>query len=298
MTNNSPVPLTSSNTKGIFRALIATAMFAAAAALAKITVVEYHVLQILFFRQVIVFLSSLPSITQSFPASVKTSHPITHSIRLAGAFTALSCGIWAVAVLPLTVAITIGFAQVFIAALLAAVFLKESVGPHRILTIVIGFIGVVIVIRPGLDGLLNVYTLIPLLAATGAAVAVISVRKLSQTDSTATLLLYQSVLIGVLAGIPLIWLWETPDLTGLIMLVSIGLLATIGQWAGVQALRLGEASVISSIQYTQLIYVAALGFVLFDELPDKFTLSGAAIIIASAIYLLHHETHAAQKAKT
>ena len=298
MTNNSPVPLTSSNTKGIFRALIATAMFAAAAALAKIAVVEYHILQILFFRQVIVFLSSLPSITQSFPASVKTSHPITHSIRLAGAFTALSCGIWAVAVLPLTVAITIGFAQVFIAALLAAVFLKESVGPHRILTIVIGFIGVVIVIRPGLDGLLNVYTLIPLLAATGAAVAVISVRKLSQTDSTATLLLYQSVLIGVLAGIPLIWLWETPDLTGLIMLVSIGLLATIGQWAGVQALRLGEASVISSIQYTQLIYVAALGFVLFDELPDKFTLSGAAIIIASAIYLLHHETHAAQKAKT
>ena len=82
------------------------------------------------------------------------------------------------------------------------------------------------------------------------------------------------------------------------MLVSIGLLATIGQWAGVQALRLGEASVISSIQYTQLIYAAALGFVLFDELPDKFTLSGAAIIIASAIYLLHHETHAAQKAKT
>ena len=257
--------------------------------MAKVAVKDYHVLQILFFRQIVVFLSSLPAIAKSFPNSLKTQYPLDHIFRLLGAFIALSCGIWAVSVLPLTTAITIGFAQVFFIALLALYFLNETVGPHRIAAVCVGFFGVVVVMRPGVNGLLDIHVLIPIAAALGAAVAVISVRKLSQTESTATLLVYQAVFVGVLAGIPLFWLWVTPGISGLLFLLAMGVAATSGQWVGVKALRLGEASVIGNIQYVQLIYAALLGFFIFGETPDRYTIIGAVIIISSSVYLLHRE---------
>jgi len=279
----------STNLRGILWALLATGLFAAVAALAKFAVSEYHVLQILFFRQIIVFLSTLGPVAKGFPQSLKTGQPRLHAVRLIGAFVALSASIWAVAVLPLTTAITLAFAQVFVVALLAMWFLKEPVGLCRLFAVIVGFSGVVVVMRPGVDGLINIYALIPLAGAVGAAFAVISVRRLSQTDATANLLFYQAAFVGALAGIPLIWLWVTPDLFGLFFLIAIGVLATVGQWVGVKALRLGEASVIANIQYTQLIYAAALGYLIFDEIPDAQTVTGAAIIIGSALYIVYRE---------
>lgn len=277
------------NIQGILWALLATGLFATVAAMAKFAVTEYHVLQILFFRQIVVFSSSLPSIRADFPQSLKTEHPGLHGVRLLGAFVALSTSIWAVAVLPLTTAITLSFAQVFFVALAAAWFLKETVGLHRICAVIVGFIGVVVVMRPGVDGLFNLYALVPLAGAFGAAFAVISVRRLSQTESTATLLFYQATVVGLLAGIPLIWFWVTPDLFGLFYLLSMGVVATLGQWVGIKALRLGEASVIGNIQYTQLVYAAFFGYVFFSEIPDIYTLTGAVIIIGSALYIVHRE---------
>ena len=280
----------SSNLKGVLWALIATALFAAAAAMAKVSVESYHVLQILFFRQLVVFVSSLPSIAKSFPASLKTQRPLVHTIRLIGAFIALSGSIWAVSVLPLTTATTLGFAQVFFIALLALYFLNEPVGKHRQGAVIVGFLGVIVVMRPHVDGVLNINALIPIVAAFGASVAIVSVRKLSQTESTATLLLYQAMFVGVLSGVPLYWLWVTPSLPDLLFLIAMGVMAAGGQWAGVIALRLGEASVIGNIQYVQLIYATLLGFILFSEVPDTYTLIGAAIIVSSSIYLMHRES--------
>lgn len=294
MSNNISLQV-ADNVKGILWALLATALFAIVAAMAKVAVNEYHVLQILFFRQVIVFLSSLPEITKSFPQSLKTQYPKIHASRLIGAFIALSCSIWAVAVLPLTTAITLGFAQAFFVAVLALSFLKENVGMHRIIAIMVGFIGVVVVMRPGVEGIVDVHAFIPILAALGAAVAVISVRKLSQTESTATLLVYQALFVGVLAGIPLFWLWVTPDLNGTLLLLTMAILAAVAQWVGVKALRLGEASVIGNIQYIQLIYATLLGFFLFSEVPDVYTMTGAVIIIASSLYIVHREVSVKKK---
>jgi drug/metabolite transporter (DMT)-like permease len=288
----------SNNLKGVLWALIATALFALAAAMAKVAVKDYHILQILFFRQLVVFLSSLPFIASSFPASLKTQQPLIHTYRLIGAFIALSGGIWAVSILPLTTATTLGFAQVFFISLLAWYFLNEPIGTHRLGAVALGFLGVILVMRPGFDGILNVNVLIPTIAALGASVAIISVRKLSQTESTATLLVYQALFVGILAGIPLFWLWVTPDLPGLLFLMAMGVLAAGGQWTGVIALRLGEASVIGSIQYVQLIYAAILGFILFCEVPDRYTLLGAAIIISASLYLMYRESLSKKKSNS
>ncbi len=281
---------TTNNTLAITWALIATALFAIAAVMAKVGVKQYPLLQILFFRQLVVLLSVLPVIASSFPRSLETAHPKIHVVRLVGSFIALSCGIWAVSVLPLTTAITLGFTSVFFIALLAMVFLKEAVSVNRFAAILVGFIGVVVVMRPGADDFASFYAFIPILGALGAAVAIVSVRKLSQQESTATLLAYQAVFVGVLAGIPLLWLWKAPDVFGVFFLLAMGAAAAGGQWFGVKALRLGEASLVGNIQYVQLIYAALFGFVIFGEVPTLHTLIGGAIIIGSSVYLLHRES--------
>ena len=132
--------------------------------------------------------------------------------------------------------------------------------------------------------------LIPTIGAVGAAVAATSVRKLSQTESTATLLVYQSLFIGIMAGVPLFWLWTPPDTAGWLFLLTMGVVATAGNWIAVKALRLGEASVVGNMEYTQLVYAAVLGFVLFSEIPDLYTIAGAAVIIGSAVYMFHRES--------
>ena len=283
------IKLAPDNAKGILWALVAALLYATAAAMAKVAVNEFHVLQILFFRQIVVFLSSLPSIAKSFPDSLKTEHSGIHVLRLVGAFVALFCGIWAVAVLPLTTAITLSFAQAFFVALLALWFLNESFGRRRVIAIIVGFLGVVIIMRPGVEGLAHLSALIPVVGAMGAALAVISVRKLSQTESTATLLVYQSTFVGLLAGVPLIWFWVTPDFSDLLFLFAMGIVAAAGQWVGVKSLRLGEASVIGSVQYIQLVFAAAIGFSLFGEIPDTHTVMGALVIVGSSLYMLHRE---------
>jgi len=280
----------SNNIQGILWALIATVLFATVLAMVKVAVVDFHVLQILFVRQMIVLISTLPALSTNFPHSLTTQHPLVHTLRLIGAFIALSTGIWAVALMPLTTVTTLGFSQVFFVALLASWFLGETVGRHRFSAIAIGFIGVIIVIRPGLDGFLAINALIPLAGALGAAVSVISVRALSQTESTATLLNYQSITIGLLSGVPLFWLWKMPTLPQFTLLLGIGVLATVAQWVGVKALRLGEASVVGNMEYTKLIYAVLFGYWIFAEVPDLITIAGAIIISSSSIYLLRHET--------
>jgi len=93
------------------------------------------------------------------------------------------------------------------------VFLDEKIGIYRILSIVVGFAGVVVVLRPDFASISDASSLIVLFAAFGASIAVICVRRLTQVDSTATLLSYQAIFVGVLAGIPMLWFWITPSLS-------------------------------------------------------------------------------------
>jgi len=271
-------------------ALVAAALFSIEAVIVKLAVVEVHILQVLFFRQLCVFAAATPQIVSTFPDSLKTNHPGIHALRLLGAFVALSAGFWALAVLPLTTAITLSFSKVFFVALLATAFLNESLDKHRLTAIVFGFLGVFLIMQPNTDNLNTFHVLIAIVGALGAAVAQSSVRYLAQSESTATLLIYQATILGIVAGIPLFWLWVKPIGLTLLYLLSIGVLATAGQWLAVKALRLGEASLVGSVQYLQLVYAAVLGYVIFAEIPDAYSIAGALIIIGSALYLMLRES--------
>ena len=276
--------------QGIALALAATALFSVASAMIKAVGNDYSVLQILFFRQLVIGLSVLSSISRSFTFNLQTDFPGLHAIRLAGAFTALSAGIWSVSVLPLTTATVLAFTQAFFVILLGARYLGERISLHRMAAITTGFCGVILVIRPSLDRTIEVSSLIAIIGAFGAAVAVASVRKLAQTESITKLLTYQALFVGLLSGVPMIWLWRSPPPADLALLLGIGIVASIGQWIGIMALRAADISVIGTLEYMKLIYAILLGYIFFSEIPDCITLAGAALIISSALYTLISET--------
>ncbi|WP_316860546.1 DMT family transporter [uncultured Cohaesibacter sp.] len=274
------------NRKAILLALVSTALFAATATLAKLASHDYHFFQILFFRQIVIFLSAVPTIAKDFPKYLKTKSPLLHGARLAGAFIALSLSILALSGLPLTTATTLGFANIFFVALLGHYLLGETLGSYRLVAIATGFVGVAIAIRPDPSSLFNHYSLFAIIAAFGAAIAAITVRKLSQTEATATLLSYQAIFIGLLSGIPLFWLWKQPDLLDWALLLGMGVLSTAANWIGIKALRHGEAGLVKSVGYLSLVYAAIFGFLVFGEIPQQNTLMGAILIIISAFAII------------
>lgn len=271
----------------------AAAIFAVVLALVKIAIVDFSVFQILLFRQLLVFISTTPILVKTFPRALKTQRPLLHGLRLSGAFVALSASMGAVALLPLSTASAIAFLQAFFVVLLAWRFLGERASAERLLVVIIGFSGVLVALRPWLGEFDPLGIGLGVIAAFGAAIAVICVRALSTTESTATLLIYQSVFVGLLSMIPMAWLWITPSFSQLVLLIAIGALSALAQWLGVKALRTGEASVVGSVEYSKLLYATLLGYMLFAEVPDSQTVLGAAIIIGASIMLFRQQSRPA-----
>ncbi|MBL4875027.1 MAG: DMT family transporter [Cohaesibacteraceae bacterium] len=287
----------SSNLKGALLALFSSGFSALTLALVKFTSDQYHVVEILFFRQMILLIAVIPALASAFPARLTTRHPGLHALRLFCAFVALLSSFWAASVLPLTTSTVLSFSKVFFVSLLAAAFLGEAIRLQRSLAILVGFIGVLIVVRPGTDGFASLYALVALLGAFTGSIATTTIRRLTRTEHVATLMGYQAVFVGCLVTIPLFFVWKTPDLEGLLLMISIGISSVIAQYYGLTALKYAEAGIVACMAYVKLIYATLFGFLIFSSLPDVWTLTGAALIIGASIFTMYREARAEKSPK-
>jgi drug/metabolite transporter (DMT)-like permease len=192
--------------------------------------------------------------------------------------------------------ITIVFLAPLLVALLAGPILGEWAGWRRILAIGIGFSGVIIAMNPGV-GDLNPGVVYSLAAMLAYAFFMLLTRYMAAFDPPMVTLFY-SMFVGTFLGAPLAYFaWVTPpDLQAWLMLASLGLFGGIGHWLFLHAYRLAPASVVAPFLYFQLISMISFGYLVFDQLPDMPTLAGAAIVVASGIYLFHRERKAAPPA--
>lgn len=199
------------------------------------------------------------------------------------------CNFIALKYLQLVETTSITFATPLIVALLAGPFLGEWVGKRRLIAIGVGFIGVLIITRPGM-GLMHPAVLLSIANAICYALFIIVTRMLASRDSTATTMLYSSVagVILLAPAIPFFWT-APPTLATWIGLISIGAGATFGQWMLVLAHSRAPAAILAPFIYTQIIWMLALGYLIFGDWPDLWTFVGAGIVIASGLYLLSRE---------
>lgn len=247
------------------------------------------VIEILFIRQSIVLLIISPVILRNFRTVFITNYYGMHFLRVALSIVAIYCGFSAVINMPLAEVTAISFSRILFTTILAIIFLKEVIGIRRWTSIFIGFMGVLVIIRPDPDNI-NIFALMAIVAALLDSAIQIVLRKLSQIDKPSTILAFHSISITLILAIPTYLQWVMPNLQEMIFIGIIGSLMSVMQWLFIQAIKVGEASAIAPMEYSRLLYAGIIGFIFFAEIPTIWTLSGAAIIVASTLYTMHRNT--------
>jgi len=190
--------------------------------------------------------------------------------------------------LPIAEASATGFVAPLFVTALSIVFLGEKVGLRRWIATAVGLVGVLIILRPGF-GAFHSAAIFPIVSALAWAGTLIMTRMMSGTERAVTVMAYSSI-VGVCiltAMVPFVWV--APSWHDIMLGVFIGVASTAGQWIVVLAFRYADASVLAPFSYMQLLWVSVLGFVVFGELPDVWTVTGAAFIVASGLYTAHRE---------
>jgi drug/metabolite transporter (DMT)-like permease len=268
----------------------AVADFACLDAIAKYLGTHMDTLQVVSVRYAAAFLLTLLiSNPVSRPGLLRTQKPLLQlgrSLLLLGSTT---FNFMAFRYLQLDEALAILFSTPFMVAILAGPMLGEWVGWRRWIAIGVGFIGVLVVVRPGLGGL-QWAALLSFGSAVCYAFYSISTRMLARHDSSETTLFYSNML-GAVIMLPILpFVWSPPPsvLDGILM-VALGGFGAFGHFLMISAHRYAPASVLSPFMYTQLVWATAFGYLIFANVPSRWTLAGAAIVIASGLYLLHRE---------
>jgi len=189
----------------------------------------------------------------------------------------------AVSFVPLADAVAVSFVAPFIVTVLGAVVLKEKVGVRRWSAVIIGFIGTLIVVRPGL-GVMHPAVMLVVVAAGFFAMRQILSRVLSSSDKTSTTVAYTALMSTALLTIPLPFIWQNPQSGFEIMLiVAMAVLAAVAEILVIKALEVAEAVVIAPVHYSLILWGTAYGYLVFGQLPDLWTWLGTLIIVTSGL---------------
>ena len=190
--------------------------------------------------------------------------------------------------LPIAEASATGFVAPLFVTALSIVFLGESVGVRRWLATAVGLVGVLIILRPG-SGAFHPAAFFPIVSALAWACTLIMTRMMSGRERAITTMTYSSITGVCILSALVPFVWVTPNWHDILFGVFIGIASTAGQWIVVLAFRYADASVLAPFSYTQLLWVSILGFVVFGEVPDIWTVTGAIFIVASGLYTAHRE---------
>ena len=166
----------------------------------------------------------------------------------------------------------------------AFLFLREQIGPRRLIGIIVSLLGALIIIRPG-TGVFTIYALLPLGAAIFYSTYSLATRFVGTDESPWTSLFYSAIFGAICYSIYIAFYWNPMSNNAILLTIIIGLFGTAGHICLIRALTLGEASLVAPFIYTNLLFTTTWGFVLFGNLPDFWTIVGALIIVAAGIYV-------------
>ncbi|SEJ83220.1 Riboflavin transporter [Marinovum algicola] len=278
--------------RGVLFMLAGFFFYATSDSIAKVLTQSLHPVQVVWTRQFGLFCCVILLLARHGTGIMRTRH---HAIQIARGVTAVGASIsfvFAVTYIPLADAMAIAFVAPFFVTVLGALVLGEPIGMRRWIAVAIGFAGMLIIVRPGL-GVLHPASVLPILAAAFFAARQVLSRMISGDDGSMTTVAYTAISAVTVLTLPLPFFWAWPnDPVTVALLGVIAVTAGLAEFLIVRALELAQAVVVAPTQYTVLIWGTMWGFLIFDQLPDGWTLAGAAIIMASGLYTLHREARA------
>lgn len=252
-----------------------------------------------FYRQAAGFAVLLPVILRLRGRAFATTRPGILLFRSAAGTVALMLSFYAYQELPLADANALSFTRTLWLVPLAAIVVREKVGPLRVSAAVVGFLGVLLMARPGAGGdlALGLPALAMLLASFLFALTITGMKVMTR-DHSPTVLLVWAMTLGLIFSIPGGMLtWRVPAPVDFALLCAMGVLGTITQACYIKGMQVGDAAAMAPIDYTRLVFAAAAGFLLFHEIPTAWTLAGAAIVVGSTLFITWREQQLARSAK-
>ncbi len=274
--------------RGILWMLATAFCFVSMDALAKYLSQSYPVLQVVWARYVFHLLILALVLGPRLPRVARTGRLGLQFLRSLFLLGATGLFFAALSFIPLADATAIMFVAPILVTAMSVPLLGEYVGPQRWASVVVGFLGALVIIRPGSDAM-EPAALLALGAASCYGFYQIATRRLSATDAPLTTLMY-SAAVGVLVSSAAVsFFWVTPSPADWLTMMGLGLFGALGHFALIKAFQAAPAVTVTPFGYVNLLWAVLFGFVFFGELPDAWTMLGAAIIAASGLYILHRE---------
>jgi drug/metabolite transporter (DMT)-like permease len=256
---------------------------------------ELAALEVAFFRNLFALLFMLPWLARVGFDGLRTKRLKLHLLRSSFALLTMITWFSALALLPLGEAVALNFTVPLFATAGAALVLGEVVRARRWSATVVGFLGTLIILRPGFVELTPAMSL-PIVAALCMACATLTVKSLSRTERPSTTVLYMTLFLTPLSLVPALFVWQWPSWQTLTYLVGLGGSGALAHLLLTISYGKADASAVVPFDYARLPFVAVLAYFLFDEMPDLWTWVGAAVIAASAIYIARREAQVARLA--
>jgi len=246
---------------------------------------ELPAMEILFFRSAIGLLFVLPLFARNPLEPFRTKRPGMHLLRGAVGAVGNACFFWTITHMLLADAMALQFSRPLFMIPLAVFLLGETVGLRRTAVAAVGFAGIMLYARPFTGGF-EPDAFVGALGALAGGLVVICIKRLATTEPTRVIMFYYALWNALFALIPAALFWVTPTLPQLALLTVVGILGIGGQSLITHGLTMGEATVLVPLDYSRIIYSAALGYLLFNEIPGPWSFAGMALIVACSLYLV------------
>lgn len=275
--------------RGIVLILASTVFLGMSDVTAKYLSATLPSIEIAWIRFLVFALIMSPAMLPGSPLySLRSQRPGLQMLRGAALLGSSLFFISGLRFLPIAEASATGFVSPLFVTALSIVFLGESVGVRRWIATAVGLIGVLIILRPG-TGAFHPAAFFPMVSALAWACTLVMTRMLSGREHALTTMTYSSITGACIMCALVPFVWVAPSWHDVLFGIFIGIASTAGQWIVVLAFRYADASVLAPFSYTQLLWVSILGFVIFGELPDIWTVVGAVFIVGSGLYTAHRE---------
>jgi drug/metabolite transporter (DMT)-like permease len=251
-----------------------------------------------FYRQLAGFLVLLPLILKRGRAVYATTRPGILFFRSAAGTIGLILSVYAFQKMPMADANALSFTRTLWLVPLAAFVVREKVGPLRIGAAVVGFLGVLLMVRPGAEGGFAIgLPALAMLASSFLFALTVTGMKVMTRDHAPAVLLVWAVTLGLVLAIPgAILTWRWPEPLDLVLLAAMGICGTITQGCYIKGMQIGDAAAMAPIDYSRLVFTVAAGFFLFHEVPSVWTLAGAGVVVASTLFITWREQQLARRA--
>lgn len=275
---------------GIGCFVLATFGFGVMDAGIKYLTADYDTWQIMFFRALFSLVPIGFLVARSGGlATLRTHSILSHAGRSLMGVVAAFGFFYSYAHMPLADVYALSFAAPLFMTALSVPILKEKVGWRRWAAVLVGFCGVLVMLRPG-QGMLTLMALMPLGAAAFYALSMLFVRVLARTESNGAITFYFVTTMAVVSAFFMVPVWKTPDLPGFLLLAFVGIVGGGAQILFTNAFRLAPPSLLAPFEYVAMIWAVGFGFLLFGDVPDTAIWIGCAIVAASGLYIVHRET--------